>query len=116
MPDIQAQVTYNGRDIYPALIDPTTDAIEPLFGLADVCKIADATQAEAKAAGGVGDTIEVVAQRGRPTLVIRNIGHLYYEPPADEDSLAYFTPDENGLYGICGKSWNWQIVTDRTQD
>lgn len=117
---IQALVSNNEHDFYPALINPAEcneeGYVRPYFDLATVRRIEENTRAAAAQYGhGSVDTVHVVdggSEDGTPRALVVVISWMDL-PDKDADPVQFVEPDEeSGLYPVGGLAWCWYALDE----
>ncbi|WP_434593306.1 hypothetical protein [Streptomyces sp. A5-4] len=111
---IEALVSCNDTDRYPALIDPAEHRdgfVKPWFDLETVQRIADDTQAHAaRFSHGSVDTVHVlIGQVDVVTVhaVVLNICWMHLGGEKHQEAVEVVQPDAAGRYAIGGFEWCW---------
>ncbi|MEV5677033.1 hypothetical protein [Streptomyces sp. NPDC052179] len=113
---IEVLVTCNGRDRYPAWIDPDDQQeghVRPWFDLDTVRRIADDAGEEVEKYGhGSVDTVHVLEGDvcGEKHAVVLVIVWMYLGGERHQEAVRIVEPNSESRYDIGGHDWQWYAL------
>ncbi|MFC7791381.1 hypothetical protein [Streptomyces cinereoruber] len=115
---IEVMVSCNGRNQYPALIDPTDHRdgfVKPWFDLETVQRIAEDTQTDPGTFGnGFTDTVHVipcpVEDQDRPLVLI--VRWMYLDGEKHQEAVENVERNADGRYAVGEFGWCWYMLDE----